>query len=140
MQRTWVPTLIRVVLGIIFLAHGISKFQMGLGNVEQWFSSIGLPGFMAYAAAIIEVAGGILLIIGLLTRIVSAVFLIMMVVAIVTVKLSGGLLGTDGAAGYEVELSLFLLSSYLVVYGPASISVDRLLFKKKKAFNDMVSH
>ncbi|WP_202128808.1 DoxX family protein [Paenibacillus dendrobii] len=132
-KNTWVPTLLRVVLGIIFLAHGISKFQMGLGNVEAWFSSMGVPGFMAYVAAIAEVVGGIMLIIGLLTRVVSALFIVLMIGAIVTVKLSAGLLGHDQVAGYELELSLILISVYLLASGPASLSVDRLIFNKRSA-------
>ncbi|MEC0371040.1 DoxX family protein [Paenibacillus chibensis] len=128
-----VPTLLRVVLGIIFLAHGISKLQMGLGNVEAWFSSMGVPGFMAYVAAFVELAGGILLIVGLFTRVVSALFIVLMLGAIVTVKLSSGLLGHDQAAGYELELSLVLISIYLLASGPAALSLDHLIFNKRRS-------
>lgn len=128
-----VPTLLRVVLGIIFLAHGISKLQMGLGNVEAWFSSMGVPGFMAYVAAFVELAGGILLIVGLFTRVVSALFIVLMLGAIVTVKLSSGLLGHDQAAGYELELSLVLVSIYLLAFGPAALSLDHLIFNKRRS-------
>ncbi|MDR0269671.1 MAG: DoxX family protein [Paenibacillus sp.] len=131
-KNTWVPTLLRVVLGVIFLVHGINKFQMGLGNVEAWFSSMDIPGFMAYVAAIIEVVGGVMLIIGLFTRVAAALFAIMMVGAIVTVKLSAGLLGNDQMPGYELELSLMLLSVYLLAAGPASLSIDRIIFKKQR--------
>ncbi|MEC0093363.1 DoxX family protein [Paenibacillus macquariensis] len=47
---------------------------MNLGNVEAWFGSLGLPGLLAYGVATLELGGGIMLIIGLFTRYVSAIF------------------------------------------------------------------
>ncbi|WP_195573931.1 DoxX family protein [Paenibacillus sp. 1001270B_150601_E10] len=130
-KMTWVTTLMRVVLGIIFLVHGISKFQMGLGNVEAWFSSLGVPAFMAYVAAILELAGGILLIIGLGTRVVSILFALMMVGAIVTVKWPAGLIGSDQMPGYELDLGLFLIALYLSVSESTALSLDRVFLKKR---------
>ena len=126
-----VTTIMRVVLGILFLKHGIGKFQMGLGNVDAWFSSIGVPGFMAYIIAIIEVVGGVMLIVGLFSRVVSALFILVMVGAIATVKFSAGLLGTDEMAGYEMELSFMLISAYLLVSEPTPLSVDYMIRKKR---------
>lgn len=57
--------ILRVSLGFIFFAHGLMKFQGGVGNTAGFFDSIGVPGFLAYPIAIIEAAGGILLILGL---------------------------------------------------------------------------
>lgn len=125
-----VSTLMRVVLGILFLAHGISKLQMGLGNVEGWFSSMGVAGFLAYVVAPLELLGGILLIIGLFTRVVSAIFTIMLVGAIVTMKLSVGLLGNAEMAGYELDLAFMLVSIYLVFSDATPLSVDKMLVKK----------
>ncbi|OMF21937.1 oxidoreductase [Paenibacillus sp. FSL H8-0548] len=128
-----VSTLMRVVLGILFLAHGISKLQMGLGNVEAWFSSMGVAGFLAYVVALLELLGGFLLIIGLFTRIVSAIFTIMLAGAIVTMKLSVGLLGSAEMAGYELDLAFMLVSIYLIVSETTPLSVDQILFKKRSA-------
>lgn len=50
--------LLRVMLGATFFMHGLSKFQGGLDNISGWFQSIGIPGFMAYVVATIELAGG----------------------------------------------------------------------------------
>jgi putative oxidoreductase len=126
-----VTTIMRVVLGVLFLMHGIGKFQTGLGNTEAWFSSIGIPGFMAYIVAIIEVAGGIMLIVGLFSRVVSALFIFVMVGAIATVKFSAGLLGTGEMPGYEMELSFMLISAYLLVSEPTPLSVDYMIRKKR---------
>jgi len=90
---------LRLVLGISFLIHGISKLQMGLGNVASWFQSLGIPGFMGYAVAFVELLGGIALIIGLGTRIVSAIISLLMIGAIFTAKLSVGFLGNGQMAG-----------------------------------------
>src|SRR6185312_12077073 len=95
--------ILRVVLGLTFLVHGIAKFQMGLGNVAGWFESIGILGFLGYVVAFIELLGGIALIFGFGTRIFSALIAIVMVGAIFTSKLSIGFMGAE-AAGYELDL------------------------------------
>lgn len=132
-KMTGVSTIMRVVLGIIFLVHGVSKFQMGLGNVDAWFSSMGIPGFMAYVAAIIELVGGIMLIVGLFTRSVSALLILIMIGAIITVKLSAGLLGNDQSPGYELEIALMLISLHLLVVNPTPLSVDHFIRNKRSA-------
>ncbi|WEK54152.1 MAG: DoxX family protein [Candidatus Cohnella colombiensis] len=130
---TVVSTIARVVLGILFLAHGISKFQTGLINIEAWFSSIGVPGALAYAVAYIELVGGILLIVGLFTRYVSALFVIMLIGAIFSAKLSVGLLGNDQMAGYELDLSFIIIALYLIVAEHSPLSLDRAIWKKRSA-------
>jgi uncharacterized membrane protein YphA (DoxX/SURF4 family) len=125
--------MMRIVLGILFLAHGISKFQMGLGNVEAWFDSMGLPGFLAYIVAFLELIGGILLIIGLFTRYVSVLFIIMLLGAIFTMKLSAGLLGNNQMAGYELDLAFMLVAIYLSISDPTPLSIDRAFFRKRRA-------
>ncbi|AOZ92638.1 DoxX family protein [Paenibacillus crassostreae] len=129
---TTVSTIMRVVLGILFLAHGVDKLQMGLGNVAAWFGSMGLPGFVAYGVAVLELVGGIMLIVGLFTRYVSAIFTIMLLGAIVTMKLSAGLLGNGQMAGYELDLTFMLVTIYLSAAEPTSLSIDQAILKKRK--------
>jgi putative oxidoreductase len=133
MKTTVVTVIMRVVLGIIFVFHGVAKFQMGLGNVEAWFGSIGIPGSLAYLVATLELVGGIMLIAGLFTRYVSVLFVAMLAGAIVTAKLSAGLLGDGQSAGYELDLGLMLISLYLAVEGGRAFSVDRLIMSKRTA-------
>ncbi|UHA72461.1 DoxX family protein [Paenibacillus sp. 481] len=130
---TVVSTLMRVVLGILFLAHGISKLNMGLVNVEAWFSSLGIPGGVAYFVAALEIVGGIMLIVGLFTRYVSALFAIMLTGAIFTAKLSTGLLGNNQMAGYELDLILIITSMYMFVADRSPLSVDHALFGRRSA-------
>ncbi|MCY9663357.1 DoxX family protein [Paenibacillus chondroitinus] len=128
-----VSMIMRVLMGIIFISHGIAKFQMGLSNVEGWFSSIGIPGFMAYAVAGLELVGGIMLLVGLFTRYVSGLFVLMLIGAIITAKLSVGLLGNAQSPGYELDLGFLLISLYLVVADMSPLSVDRFIMRKHSA-------
>ncbi|MCG7408726.1 DoxX family protein [Paenibacillus sp. ACRRX] len=125
-------TLMRVVLGIIMMAHGITKFQMGLDNVSGWFASIGIPGFLGYFVAALELVGGILLIIGLFTRYVSVLFAFMLIGATISVKLPGGLLGDGQGAGYELDLALLVISLYFAGATVRGFGLDQLLFRKKE--------
>jgi len=127
-----VAAIMRVVIGILFVFHGADKFQMGLGNVEGWFSSIGVPGFLAYVVAFAELVGGILLIIGLFTRYVSGLLIFILVGAIFSAKLSVGVLGNGQMAGYELDLAFILVLLHLVVAEPL-FAVDRLIAGKRHA-------
>jgi putative oxidoreductase len=121
----------RVTLGVIFFIHGFVKFQGGIENIVGWFESIGLPGFMAYGVALIEVIGGIALIIGLATRFVSILFALLMIGATLKVKLSLGLLGNGQMAGYELDLALLVITFYLGINGSKYLSVNKLLSSRK---------
>lgn len=132
-KNTIVSTIARVVLGILFLAHGIDKLHMGLSNVEAWFDSIGVPGVFAYAVAIIELVGGVLLIMGIFTRYVSAMFVMVLLGAIFTAKLSAGLLGNGQMAGYELDLSFIIIAMYLIVAERSPLSLDYLFRRKRDA-------
>lgn len=117
--------LLRVVLGITFFVHGISKLQGGVENTAGWFSSIGIPGILAYVVTGIELIGGVALILGLGTRIVSALMAIIMVGAIVKVKIGTGFMG-----GYELDLVLMVIAIYLAMNGSSMISLDSKLPSK----------
>lgn len=127
MKMNIVTTIMRVVFGILFLAHGMDKFNTGLGNVAGWFESINIPGFIAYIVGPVELIGGILLILGLFTRYVSAILFIILLGAVLTTKLSMGLLN-----GYELDLSFMLIALYLVFAEVTRWSLDHLIFKKAK--------
>ncbi|MBY9080608.1 DoxX family protein [Paenibacillus sp. HN-1] len=129
-MKPTVTIIMRVALGILFLAHGINKLQMGLDSVSGWFSGLGLPGFMAYVVTGIELVGGALLIVGLFTRYVSVLFIAVLIGAIVTAKLPAGLLGNGQSAGYELDIAFILIALYLAAAGQTGMSLDRALFNK----------
>lgn len=120
MSRNEVGALIvRVVLGLIFAVHGLVKFQDGIGNTVGWFESINLPGFLAYGVAGLELVGGILLIIGLATRIVAGLFVLLMVGAIITVKFAVGFVN-----GFEFDLALMAMAAFIAIAGSQLYAVD----------------
>lgn len=121
--------IIRFVLGLTFFMHGLTKFQSGIDNIAGWFTSIGLPGFLAYGVATAEVVGGLCLIIGFGVRYIGLLFALIMVGAIVKVKWSAGLLGDGKNAGYELDLTLLAMGLYLFVV-KADGFVDRFIKEK----------
>ncbi|MGI8383933.1 DoxX family protein [Robertmurraya sp. P23] len=111
--------LLRVVLGITFFVHGLAKLQGGIENTAGWFSSMGLPGILAYVVTGIELIGGVALIVGLRTKIVSALLALIMVGAIVKVKIGAGFMG-----GYELDVVLLTIAVFLSITGSSMYSLD----------------
>lgn len=120
---------LRVILGLTFFIHGLSKFQGGLSNTAIFFESLGIPGFLAYIVAFIELIGGILLVLGLGTRIVSLLFAVIMMGAIFSLKLSTGFLGNGQMAGYELELALFAMAVFLTIANSTFLSLGNKIFR-----------
>lgn len=118
--------LLRIVTGIIFIGHGITKFQGGIENIAGWFDSIGLPGLLAYIVAVVELVGGIALVLGLGTRIVGALFVLLLGGAIIKVQFSAGFIG-----GYAYDLALLAISAYFVLNGSKQYSLGQYIFRGK---------
>ncbi|OIK11336.1 oxidoreductase [Bacillus sp. MUM 116] len=124
--------ILRVILGITFFIHGLAKFQGGIENIAGWFSSMGLPGFMAYVVASFEILGGILLVIGLGSRVVAALFVLLMAGATLKVKLAVGFLGNGQMAGYELDLAFLAMAIFIAINGSKLFSIDSLIVKGQK--------
>lgn len=77
---------------------------------------------------LLEVIGGILLIVGLVTRITSILFIIEMIGAILIVKAGNGFMGEGG---YEVDLLLMFISVSLLLSGPGRVSIERDVLKRE---------
>jgi putative oxidoreductase len=72
----YAATLLRVALGVLYLAHSLQKiFVFTLPGTAQFFESIGYPGWLAYVTAFVELAGGIALLLGVQVRWVALVLL-----------------------------------------------------------------
>ena len=126
---------LRLIAGIIFTAHGAQKLfawfgGYGLEATGQWMESIGItPGYlMALMAGSAEFFGGLLLIVGLLTRPTSFVLAMTMAVAIVTVHLEHGLFMSNN--GYEFALTLLAISISLMVSGAGKLSLDNKIVQR----------
>jgi putative oxidoreductase len=123
-------TIMRIIAGLTFAAHGSQKLfgwfgGYGLVGVGQWMESIGLaPGYlMALLAGSAEFFGGLALVIGLLVRPAAAVLAVTMLVAIVTVHLSNGFFMSNN--GYEFALALMAISLAVLVEGAGKLSLDK---------------
>ncbi|USG65840.1 DoxX family protein [Brevibacillus ruminantium] len=132
-RRTeWGLLLVRVVVGISFVLHGLSKFQMGLDQVAGWFASMGIPGFLAYAVAFVELIGGIGLILGAGTRVWAALLAVVIAVATFKVKIANGFLGGESGPGYELELLLLAMLLLLVLAKRSAFSLDHVFASKAR--------
>ena len=122
-------TLLRAIVGIVFLAHGYQKFFVwGIGGVAGAFSQMGIPAphVSAYLAASAELFGGLALLLGLFTRLAAIPVAINMVVAILQVHLKGGFFAPQGV---EYPLTLLVANIALIVAGGGAFALDNVLFK-----------
>lgn len=122
-------TLLRMIVGVVFLAHGYQKlFVYGIGGVAGSFSQIGIPAphLSAYLATFAELFGGIALLIGLFTRLAAIPVAFTMVVAILQVHLQGGFYAPKGV---EYPLTLLAANIALVIAGGGAFALDNVLFK-----------
>ncbi|WP_377891653.1 DoxX family protein [Alkalihalobacillus sp. R86527] len=117
--------IIRLALGILFFSHGFFKFSDGIENTVAFFETIGLSGFLAYVVGIIELTGGVLMILGFGTRVVGVLFSIILIGALLTVKRSTGMLG-----GYELDIALLAMAFSLILGGGGPLSLWDFLKKK----------
>lgn len=69
-------TILRLALGVLYLAHSLQKiFVFTLPGTAAFFVSVGVPGWLAYVTAFVELAGGIALLLGFQVRWVALVLL-----------------------------------------------------------------
>ena len=118
--------------GIVFIVVGLPKLQ-NISISQGYFGSLGLPPELVIPVALLEVIGGIFLLIGILTRITSAIFIIEMVGATLAVWLSQEFVGGPLLKQSSILTSSFLtaISSTLLLIGPGRKSVEWDLFKRE---------
>jgi len=131
----WAPTFLRVVLGLTMFWHGYKKFDDGIDNTKQFFDFLGIPapGLMAYVVALLELVGGLLLVAGLLSRLMSLLFIVTLLFAVIRYKYGEdiGYIGADGA-GAELDWTLIAGFVVLAVNGPGPFSADAKLGLERK--------
>jgi putative oxidoreductase len=124
----------RLALGVIMTAHGYMKIipKGALYNFTQFVAHLGLPAWLGYVAAFTEFFGGILLVLGLITRIAALATAIDMGVAVLKVHLHNGLTGRGVQQGFEFPLALLAISLMLVFTGPGHLGLDRLMGRGRR--------
>jgi putative oxidoreductase len=120
------PTLARLTVGLVFIGTGWGKLH-SLGDVTDFFASLHIPapGFNARLAASTELFGGILVLVGLGTRLAALPLAFTMVVAILTAK-RADISGLTALVGFE-EWSYLVLFLWLAVAGAGPLSLDALV-------------
>ena len=118
----------RVALGIVLIAHGWQKFfSYGVSGVAANFDTMGvpLPAVSATFAAVVELVGGILLIIGLAVPLIGLLVAVDMAGALLFVHAPNGVF-VDGG-GYELVLVIGALGVVFAGVGAGAYAVDRLI-------------
>ncbi len=125
-------TVVRILVGIIFVAHGSQKLfgafgGYGLEGTGQYMASLGLtPGYlMALLSGSAEFFGGLGLVVGLLARPAALVLAATLVVAIFSVHISNGLFMSNN--GYEFALALLGGVIAVLIEGAGKLSIDRTI-------------
>ncbi len=124
-------TLVRVIVGIMFLMHVSGKFKAGAAAIAaNLMAKNGLePSLLfAYAAIFLESVGGICLIVGLFTRFFAAALAIEMLIALIVVHLPKGY--AAGGGGYEYVLLIGAVCFVIAIRGGGPYSVDRFIGKE----------
>jgi putative oxidoreductase len=130
--------IVRVVLGVIFFAHGGQKVfgwfgGPGLRGVVSYFKqSLGVPAPLSVLAALTEFFGGLAMIVGLLVRPAAVGLIVVMLVAIATVHWRHGFflnwsLEPGKGHGFEMNLALIGMALAVLVGGGGALSIDRLI-------------
>ncbi len=118
------PTVLRVALGIVFLAHSVylKVFVFTVAGTVGFFESLGLPAVAAYAVLLAEAVGGVLLIIGARVRETAAVLTVVSLGATWAHSGAGWLFSNEGG-GWEYPLFLAAASFAQMLLGPGALQL-----------------
>ena len=126
---TWLgPLAVRITVGVVFMGTGWTKLH-NLPAITKNFTALGIPApeILTPFVSGVEFFGGILLLVGLLTRFAAVPLMVVMVVAIVSAKL-GDIDGIETLLGFE-EVSYFVMFAWLAIAGPGPVSIDHFILK-----------
>ncbi len=113
----------RLALGAIIVGHGSHEVFAGLHHHSELVASLGLPTWAAYLSAFTEFLGGLLVLVGLFTRVAAFAICLDLSVAIAKVNFHNGMMGNGG---YEFPLALAALAFALIFFGGGPIAFDHI--------------
>jgi len=116
--------LLRVSLGLMFIAHSVllKYFTYTLAGTAQFFESIGLPGPLAYVVFTMEAVGGVLLVLGVQTRVVAAA-LVPVLLGATWAHAGNGWVFSGANGGWEYPLYLSVLAAAQVLLGSGAFAL-----------------
>ena len=118
-------TLLRVSLGIMWVAHALLKlFVFTLPGTAQFFQSVGLPGFWAYPVFTMELLGGMALVLGIYAR-QTALLLVPIMAVATSVHIGNGWVHTSTGGGWEYPAFLISVSVALYLAGDGALCFKR---------------
>lgn len=121
--------LLRCGLALVFLFHGYPKLFGKTAVFVSAFKAIGLPAFLVYVAGVVELIGGLMLAVGLFTRLAALLLLLDMIAAVWKYNLSEGIYAVGE---YELPLVLGLAVLALATTGAGAFSLDNLIRRGDK--------
>jgi putative oxidoreductase len=135
-----VLSVLRLVLGVVFFAHGAQKMLgwfggFGFSGTMGFFThQLHIPAAFGFLAICAEFFGGIGLLVGLLTRIAALGIMVNMLVAVFMVHIHYGFFmnwfGMQKGEGFEYHLLVLAIAQALIVRGSGALSIDRALSKE----------
>ncbi len=111
-------------IGAIFIVHSLKKFDP---SWQEWLVSIGIPPELQLPIALAELIGGILLVVGVLTRITGSIFAVILLGAIFHIRWENGFFVSKG--GWEWDLVMLAAVLAIMVAGPGRISMAHAVKK-----------
>ena len=123
----YLALLLRVWVGINFVAHGFPKLGKNRAQTLQWTKSLGVPAGLTYAAIVLEFFGGLSLVMGFIVPVVAFFIALEMMGAsmLKKSKMKGQYIG--GTVAYELDVTYLLLAIALMVLGAGAFSLDSAL-------------
>ena len=117
--------ILRVVLGVLILLHGIGKIRGGVGGIEDMLVAHGLPGILSWGVLVGEVVAPLMLIAGWYSRIGGALVAVNMLFAIFLVHMRQlGQLGENGGWALELQGMFLFTAVAIALLGPGRFSAN----------------
>lgn len=126
-------TLLRVALGVMFIAHGLLKWLVfSLPGAAEFFVSVGFPGWTVYPVTALEIVGGAALVLGLYVRPI-ALLLALELLGVVKVHWPNGWLFSNANGGWEYPVMLAVACLSLALLGEGALALPSALAGKSTA-------
>lgn len=128
------PVTARVIVGGMMFFHGLDKLNSGVSGFAGGLAKKGVPleVVAAWGVTLLELVGGLMLVVGLLSRVIAALMTVELIFAVALFTGSKGLIGEQGV-GFERDLAYIAAFLVVVLLGPGRPSLDHVLRIERSA-------